>query len=222
MGVIKVTSADFEQVVLRSTVPVVVHFSAQWCWPCKRLAPVLEQLAAEYGEKVLITKIDIDEDPDLAERYKVESIPLVVILTGGEERLRSTGFVLPESLKAAIDPLPANQAPSAGYQANLLQSIGASRQELLAIMKENLEIALAEDQEFASMVEGLKQAAQPLLDAVQKEMLGDMVKRIAGEITPEEYQRRWMEIALRLSQDERYKEAAQALEVYGRQVISAG
>src|SRR6187455_3835478 len=84
MGVAKVSDADFEAQVLKSAEPVVVDFWAEWCGPCKMIAPALEDIAAELGGKVKITKLNIDENPELAARFGVRSIPTLMIFKGGE------------------------------------------------------------------------------------------------------------------------------------------
>lgn len=80
----EVTDASFEQDVLRSEKPVLVDFWAAWCAPCRRVAPVLEQIAAEHGDKLEIVKLNVDENPETAMRYQVTSIPAMKLYSGGE------------------------------------------------------------------------------------------------------------------------------------------
>ncbi|MCR5067193.1 MAG: thioredoxin [Erysipelotrichaceae bacterium] len=80
-----------------------VDFFATWCGPCKMLAPVLEQLAGEYAGKVRFYKVDCDNDPELAQRFGVASIPNVVILKDGQLFNRSIGFASKDQLKAFLD-----------------------------------------------------------------------------------------------------------------------
>ncbi len=81
----------------------VVDFNATWCGPCKMMAPVLEELSGEYEGKVSFYAIDVDENPDLAEKFSVMSIPNLVLLNKGELKDRSIGFVPKDSLKGWID-----------------------------------------------------------------------------------------------------------------------
>jgi thioredoxin 1 len=75
-----ITDAEFENKVLQSTTPVVVDFWAPWCIPCKMIAPVLEKLAAEYGDKLIIAKVNTDENPEWAMKYGVQGIPTLLFI----------------------------------------------------------------------------------------------------------------------------------------------
>ena len=79
-----VTDADFEATVLKSDKPVLVDFWAEWCGPCLRVAPVLEEIAREMGEKVKIVKLDIDANPGIARDYQVMSVPTLTVFKGGQ------------------------------------------------------------------------------------------------------------------------------------------
>jgi thioredoxin 1 len=81
----------------------VVDFNATWCGPCKMMAPVLEELSADYDGKVAFYAIDVDENPDLAQKFSVMSIPNLVLLKKGELADSSVGFVPKEALKAWVD-----------------------------------------------------------------------------------------------------------------------
>ena len=81
---VNVTDATFADQVLGSDKPVVVDFWATWCGPCKMVAPVLEEIAAENGEKLTIAKIDIDENPNTPRDYQVMSIPTLILFQGGK------------------------------------------------------------------------------------------------------------------------------------------
>ncbi|MFJ8310216.1 MULTISPECIES: thioredoxin [unclassified Streptomyces] len=79
-----VTDADFDEVVLKSNKPVLVDFWAEWCGPCRQIAPSLEAIAAEHGEEIEIVKLNIDENPTTAAKYGVMSIPTLNVYQGGE------------------------------------------------------------------------------------------------------------------------------------------
>lgn len=88
----KVNSTQFDKLI-RGDKPVVCDFFATWCGPCKMLAPVLEQVAAEYAGRAEFVKVDVDECNDLAARYGIMSIPYVAVFKGGEMTAKSLGFM---------------------------------------------------------------------------------------------------------------------------------
>jgi len=91
MATQKVSDASFEADVLKAEGPVVVDFWAEWCGPCKMIAPVLEEMAAELGDQVTITKLNVDENPEIAMRYSVMSIPTLLLFDGGEIKKKIVG-----------------------------------------------------------------------------------------------------------------------------------
>jgi thioredoxin 1 len=84
MATSKVTSADFESVVLKSATPVLVDFWAEWCGPCRAVGPILEEISNEYGDKLKIVKLNTDEEGSIAMKYGISSIPTLNIFVGGQ------------------------------------------------------------------------------------------------------------------------------------------
>ncbi len=99
----KVSTANFIDEVQGSETPVFVDFYADWCGPCRAVAPVVEELAGEYAGRLKVVKVDIDADPELANRFGVMSIPLLGIFKDGKMVQRLTGAQPKANLKKAID-----------------------------------------------------------------------------------------------------------------------
>ena len=84
MSTVAVTDASFETDVIKSEIPVVVDFWAEWCGPCKQIGPALEQISAEMGEKIKIAKLNVDDNPGAASKYGVRGIPTLMLFKNGE------------------------------------------------------------------------------------------------------------------------------------------
>jgi len=91
MSTVKVTDASFESDVIQSTEPVVVDFWAEWCGPCKMIGPSLEELAKDYAGKVKIVKLNVDENPAVASKYGIRSIPTLLAFKDGKHVATKTG-----------------------------------------------------------------------------------------------------------------------------------
>jgi thioredoxin 1 len=89
----KVTTSTFEAEVVKSAIPVVADFWAEWCGPCRMIAPVLKELAKDYKDKLKVAKINVDEEPDLASRFGIQSIPTLLFFKGGQMVKQQIGAV---------------------------------------------------------------------------------------------------------------------------------
>ena len=96
---ITLTESNFETEVLKSDKPVLVDFWASWCGPCKMLAPTIEQIANE-NDSIKVGKVNVDDEPALAQKYGIVSIPTVILFKNGEAAKTSMGFVPKETLEA--------------------------------------------------------------------------------------------------------------------------
>ena len=103
MSAINITKENFQKEVMESGQPVLLDFWASWCGPCKMLAPVMEDLAGKYEGKALVGKVNVDDQPDLAMRFGVMSIPTVIFLKDGKEFDRKVGVMPPQAYTAVLD-----------------------------------------------------------------------------------------------------------------------
>ena len=99
---VKVSQEDFERTVLEADVPVLVDFYADWCAPCKMVAPLLDEIAYQQIGKMLVVKVDTDHAPDVAMKYEIRSIPTLIIFQNGKETERSLGFE-PERVRGLVE-----------------------------------------------------------------------------------------------------------------------
>jgi thioredoxin 1 len=98
-----VTDANFEQEVLKSDKPVLVDFWAPWCGPCKAIAPLIDELAAEYAGRLKVVKINVDDNPHTPQQYNVRGIPNLLIIKGGQVANQIVGAVPKRNLVQAVD-----------------------------------------------------------------------------------------------------------------------
>lgn len=102
MAELKITANNFEKEALQSPLPVLLDFWAPWCGPCRMLAPELKALADEYAGRVVIGKVNVDEEPELAAAFRVSSIPTVVVIRDGKVVRTSVGYKPKEALAALL------------------------------------------------------------------------------------------------------------------------
>ncbi|MBQ9408220.1 MAG: thioredoxin [Clostridia bacterium] len=102
MNEVKVTAQNFEAEVLNSSVPVIVDFWATWCGPCRMLSPIIAQIAEEKAGALKVGKINVDEEPTLAARFGVSSIPLVVKLVSGKPVASAVGYMPKKDLERML------------------------------------------------------------------------------------------------------------------------
>ena len=90
----EVSDANFEKEVLQSAEPVLVDFFAEWCGPCKAMAPALEQVAAELAGKIKVAKLDVDQNPDITQKYRIQAMPTLMIFKNGEVAAQRVGALV--------------------------------------------------------------------------------------------------------------------------------
>jgi thioredoxin 1 len=102
-GIVELNTATFEETVGSSDTPVVVDFWAEWCGPCKQIAPVLQEISDEHSEHLTIAKLNVDENPDIAMKFNVMSIPTLLVFDGGEVSKRLVGAKGKRALLEELD-----------------------------------------------------------------------------------------------------------------------
>ncbi len=101
--IVYVTDDSFESDVLKSDVPVLIDYWADWCGPCKMIAPILEEIASEYDGKVKVAKLNIDENPSTPPKFGIRGIPTLMLFKGGEVEATKVGALSKSQLTAFLD-----------------------------------------------------------------------------------------------------------------------
>ncbi len=107
MSLLEITDGNFEQEVIESGLPVLIDFWAVWCGPCRMVAPIVQEIATEYADKVKVGKLDVDNNPETAMKYGIRSIPTLLIFKGGEVVDRIVGAVPKQAITQKLMPLVA-------------------------------------------------------------------------------------------------------------------
>jgi|SRR6056297_3648403 len=102
---IEVTDSNFEEKILQSNKPVIVDLWAEWCGPCKMIGSMLDEINEEYDGKVVVAKVDIDDNPDIPTKYRVRNIPTVLFFKNGELKDKQVGTVPKKNFIAKLEPL---------------------------------------------------------------------------------------------------------------------
>ena len=101
--IVHVSDSSFEQDVLKSDLPVLLDFWAEWCGPCKMIAPILDQIAAEYAGKVVVAKMNVDENPKTPMKFNVRGIPTLILFKNGQLQGQKIGAVRKADVAALLD-----------------------------------------------------------------------------------------------------------------------
>ncbi len=98
-----ITDEGFQSQVIDSATPVLVDFSAEWCGPCKMMAPIIEELADEYAGRVAVGKVDVENSRDSAAKYGIQNVPTIMVFQGGEPVKKFVGLIPKTKLAEALD-----------------------------------------------------------------------------------------------------------------------
>ena len=99
------TDANFKNEVLSSKTPVLVDFWAEWCGPCRMLAPIVEKIAQDYSGKIKVGKLNVDDNPEVPQQYGIQGIPTMILFKNGQLAKQMVGFQPEEKIKSAIDSI---------------------------------------------------------------------------------------------------------------------
>lgn len=102
-AIVNATDQTFDAEVLASTGPVLVDFSAVWCGPCKKLEPIVHEIAADYGERLKVVKVDVDNSPGTAAKFGVLSVPTLLLFRGGQVKDQYVGVLSKKALADRVD-----------------------------------------------------------------------------------------------------------------------
>lgn len=102
-AIFEVTDSNFDQAVLKAEQPVLVDFWAAWCGPCRALAPIVDEVAKQYSDKIVVGKMDVDKNPATTQRFGVRSIPTLLVFKGGQVREQIVGYAPKDRIEKAID-----------------------------------------------------------------------------------------------------------------------
>lgn len=104
-NVVELTDSNFEELATKSPLPVLVDFWAPWCGPCRMIGPVVEEIAAEYAGRAVVGKVNVDENPSIASQFRIQAIPALFFLKGGQVADKVVGMTGKASLTAKLDAL---------------------------------------------------------------------------------------------------------------------